>query len=99
MSYRISKRADRDLDEIWDYIAQQASPETADRVDADLHEAMRALAAMPGMGHERAETTGTSYRFWSVYSYLVAYRMEGRTLVVVRVIHGSRDLRKIFNRK
>lgn len=96
MTYRISRRGDRDLDEIWQYLARQANPQTADRVDEELHDAIKLLAEMPAIGHERPETQGTAYRFWKVYSYLFAYRMEGRTLVVVRVIHGARDLRKIF---
>jgi len=99
MRYRISKRADRDLDEIWKYLAVRASQEIADRVDSDLHDAMKALAAMPGMGHRREEAWNTPYRFWKVYSYLIAYRVEGRTVIVVRVIHGARDLRKLFRKR
>jgi len=35
MPYRLSALAERDLDEIWAYVAQDASPTTADRlVDA-----------------------------------------------------------------
>ena len=99
MSYRISKRADRDLDEIWRYIVIQVNQETADRVDSDLHDAMKALARMPGMGHRRPETPNTPYRFWKVYSYLIAYRVERGTVIVVRVIHGARDLRKLFRKR
>jgi toxin ParE1/3/4 len=95
MKYRISRLADRDIDQIWQHIADD-NPDAADRVDASLHEAMKLLAKMPGIGHTRWEVADPRYRFWKVYSYLIAYRVEGATL---RVVHGARDLRKILGRK
>jgi toxin ParE1/3/4 len=35
-------------------------------------------------------------RFWPVYSYLIIYRPELRPLQVVRILHGSRDVRRIL---
>ena len=32
MPYRLSDLAERDLDEIWSYVAEDASPTTADRL-------------------------------------------------------------------
>jgi plasmid stabilization system protein ParE len=93
--YRISRRADADVAAIWDYIAAD-SIEAADKVELAIHNEIKRLAGMPGIGHEREDIGNPSYRFWRVYSYLVAYRMEGRTLIVVRVVHGARDLRRIF---
>ena len=98
MKYRISKRAGRDLDSIWRYLAKNASIDTAERVEEEFRRAIKSLAEMPGMGHERAELRGKPYRFWAVYSYLIVYRVEGGTLIVVRVIHGARDLDRLFNR-
>ncbi len=95
MRYRISRRADRDLDAIWRYIASDDRA-AADRVDEALHAAMKTLAAMPGMGHRRADVEDPRYRFWKVYSYLIAYRLEGSVLLAVRVVHGARDLRSLF---
>ena len=71
MKYRISKRAHRDLDAIWRYIARNSSIETADKVDSEIHGAMKMLADFPGMGHEREEARGKPYRFWKVYSYVI----------------------------
>jgi toxin ParE1/3/4 len=96
MSYRISKRADKDLDDIWFYIAAQTGVDIADRIDREIHDAVERLAQWPGIGHQRADVPSGTYRFWSVYQYLIVYRMQGSTLIVVRVIHGSRDLRRIF---
>jgi plasmid stabilization system protein ParE len=97
MKYRISKRAHRDLD------ASAISPgissiDIAEKVDLELHESMKMLASVRGLGHEREETRGKPYRFWKVYSYLIVYRTEGSTLIVLRVVHGARDLKRIFGK-
>lgn len=67
----------------------------ADKLDA----AIRGLIEMPGKGHTRADVTDKSYRFWSVYSYVIAYRYDDESLTVVRVVHGRRNLRRLFRRK
>jgi plasmid stabilization system protein ParE len=51
---------------------------------------------MPEMGHLRRDLTSESFRFWSVYSYLVIYRAEARPVQILRVIHGARDVRSIL---
>jgi toxin ParE1/3/4 len=94
MSYEISLRADADLDEIWMYIAQD-NPRAADRTEQALHDAMEQLARMPGLGHQRPDAS-ERYRFWSVGSYLIAYRLEKDVVHVVRVLHGSRDIRRFL---
>lgn len=96
MSFRLSRAADKDLSDIWDYVARD-SVQNADRVESELHSAMQLLASFPGMGHQRSDVDDPRYRFWNVYNFVIAYRMRGRTLTVVRVIHGSRDFRKLFH--
>jgi toxin ParE1/3/4 len=91
----LSKSAFRDIAEIWHFIASD-NIDVADRVRNDLEAAMKRLAEMPTIGHRRADVGNRSYRFWRVYSYLIAYRVQGRTLYVSRVVHGARDLRRLF---
>lgn len=95
MSYRLSKRADTDFDEIWNYIAQH-DPAAADPVENDIHNAIRMLVRWPGMGHRRSDVSDDRYRFWSVGNYVIAYRVEAKKVVVVRIVHGARDFRKLF---
>lgn len=54
MNYRISKRADRDIEEICDRIALD-NPSAADSFDLKLHDQIKRLSEMPGMGHQRAD--------------------------------------------
>jgi toxin ParE1/3/4 len=92
----ISPTARRELREIWTYLATQASPAVADRVLAEMRDALDLLSEMPGMGHTRADVQDPRYRFWPVRSYVIAYRSTARTFYVARVVHGRRDFRRLF---
>ncbi len=96
MKLRISPRADADLDTIWSHIAQDSAA-AANRVDEALHSAMLILAEYPGIGHTRPDVP-RGYRLWRVYSYLIVYRIEADSVIVVRVIHGSREMRHLLGR-
>ncbi|MFN2446649.1 MAG: type II toxin-antitoxin system RelE/ParE family toxin [Vicinamibacterales bacterium] len=48
MPYRLSALAERDLDEIWTYVAEDASPTIADRFIDDIIDRFDLLAEQPG---------------------------------------------------
>lgn len=82
-----------DLDEIWEYIAQD-SVDAADRVLADIHSTLTTLAASPQLGHRRPDLTTRPLRFHVVRDeYLVAYAADEKPLWVVAVLHGRRNPR------
>lgn len=87
--------AERDVNEIWDHIAND-SIQAADRVLESLESAMMRLAKNPGLGHWREELADKRHRFSLVYSYLIVYRDEIRPIQIVRVLHGARDLQNIL---
>lgn len=89
MPYRLSTLAEQDLDEIWSYVADDASPETADRLIDDIVDRFDLLAEQPGMGRVRPEF-GPGVRSFAVENYVVYYRQEGDVLIA-RVLHGRRD--------
>jgi toxin ParE1/3/4 len=93
----IQPQARVDLLEIWHHIAGD-SITAANRVGEKLDKEIRGLLRMPGKGHTRKEVTNPHYRFWTVYSYVIAYRYDDATLTVVRVVHGHRDFRRLFRR-
>ena len=95
---RIRPQARLDLLEIWHHIAADGVT-AADRVVGELDRAIRELPEMPGKGHRRADVGDARYRFWCVFSYLIAYRYDDQSLTVVRVVHGRRKLRQLFRRK
>jgi plasmid stabilization system protein ParE len=51
-----------DLDEIWEYIAQN-NVDAADRVLADIHSTFTTLAGSPQIGHRRPDLTTRPLRF------------------------------------
>ena len=68
MPYLLSSLAERDLDEIWSYVTENASPATADRLDVDIVDRFDLLAEHPGMGRQRAEF-GPGVRSIAVENY------------------------------
>ena len=89
MPYRLSSLAERDLDEIWSYVAENASPATADRLVDDLVDRFDLLAEHSGVGRQRAEF-GPGVRSIAVENYIIYYRLEGDVLIA-RILHGRRD--------
>jgi plasmid stabilization system protein ParE len=93
--YRLSDRAEADLEEIWLYIAQH-SARAANRLLDEIYEALGKLAALPLMGHLREDLAEEPLRFWSVRSYMIVYRPETDPIEIVRVVSGYRDLGRML---
>jgi plasmid stabilization system protein ParE len=55
MLYRLSAIAEEDLDEIWSYVAEDASPTTADRLSDANFDRFELLVEQPRMGRNRPE--------------------------------------------
>ena len=88
--YAFHPEARRDLDEIWDYIAAD-NFQAADRVIAEILNALRDLVRFPHRGHRSPDLTSRPLRFIRVRQYLVAYAPEEKPLWVVAVLHGRRN--------
>lgn len=61
--YIVSPEARADLNEIWDYIAQDDF-DAADRWIRTLRDSIELLARVPGMGHTRKDLTDCPVLFW-----------------------------------
>ncbi|MFY9845518.1 MAG: type II toxin-antitoxin system RelE/ParE family toxin [Terriglobales bacterium] len=96
--YVLSADADRDLDEIWDYIAED-SIDAADQWIGRLFDAFAAIANTPGIGHKREDLTAHPVLFWPVGAYLVIYRAASGTVEVVAVTQGGRDIPAFLHRR
>jgi toxin ParE1/3/4 len=89
MTYRLSALAEQDLEEIWSYVAEDASPTAADRLIDCIIDRFDLLSERPGMGRARPEF-GPSVRSFVVENYIIYYREEGDVLIA-RILHGRRD--------
>ena len=79
-----------DLDEIWEYIAED-NLNAADRVVAEIFESIRGLVSFPHQGHHRTDLTSRPLRFHVVRDLLIAYAPEEKPLLVLGVLHGRRN--------
>ena len=96
--YVLSPGADRDLELIWEYIADD-SIDAADRWIEKLYDAFAALAANPGMGHRRVDLTDFPVLFWPVGAYLIIYRSQKDRIDIVAITQGSRDIPSFLHRR
>lgn len=53
MPYRLSALAEQDLEEIWSYVAEDASPTTADQLIDAIFDRFDLLVEQPRMGRTR----------------------------------------------
>jgi len=97
-AYFLSREADRDLDEIWYYIAED-SVDAADRLVGKFFAAFDSLARNPRIGHSREDLTQHELLFWPVGNYLVIYRPEQSPIQIVAVVRGSRDIPTFLRRR
>jgi len=66
-------------------------------VVASLVRGFRALARTPGQGHRRDDLSEREeLRFWSVFSYLIVYRIDKKPLKIVAILHGKRDVEQLL---
>jgi antitoxin ParD1/3/4 len=79
-----SPEARADLIGIWNYIAED-SIDAADQVLARLYDAFTGLGQTPGIGHHREDLADLRHRFWTVYSYVIAYRWETTPIQIIAV--------------
>jgi toxin ParE1/3/4 len=94
MTYRLARRARRDVLNIWRHIAGDNEP-AADRfVDLLVHH-FRLLGDNPYAGRQRDELR-SGYRSFPVGEYLVLYRIASPGVHIMHVVHGRRDLIALF---
>jgi toxin ParE1/3/4 len=53
------------------------------------------LAEQPGLGSRR-DYIREGMRLWTMGVYLILYRIQAEGVEIVRVVHGRRDLKRIF---
>jgi toxin ParE1/3/4 len=93
--FRLAKRAETDLDEIWFTIAID-NVNAADRTIDTLHEVAGLLSSQPRMGRERAELEVGLRSVVTSTPYVIYYKPAPDGIVIVRILHHARDVDAIF---
>ncbi|MFZ5864681.1 MAG: type II toxin-antitoxin system RelE/ParE family toxin [Thermodesulfobacteriota bacterium] len=86
---RFSPTASRDLDQIFDHIAND-NPSAAQRFIQKLKQACERIARLPGIGAPR-EDLAPGLRCFPVANYLIFYRIRDNKTEIARVLHAARD--------
>ena len=92
--FKLHPEAAQDITDIWEYIAEE-NPTAAGRVREEILDAIRKLVPFPHQGHKRPELSSLPLRYQIVRNYIIAYAPEEKPLLVIAVLHGSRNPRVI----
>ena len=99
--YHVRPAAERDLDDLAAYLAQEAGLETALRFYDAVAATFEQIARSPGLGEIWKSTdrrlVGLRVRRTEGFSnHLVFYRPAPDGIEVVRVLHGARDADRVL---
>lgn len=97
MGHRVSPLANSELVDIWSFVATQSSTEAADRLIDTITNRFLLLSRFPEIGRNREEDLRPGLRSFSVGAYVIFYRVEGNDVLILHVIHGSRDIDRVFS--
>ena len=97
MRYLLTPLAEGDVRDILEYLRQQ-DPRVEKIVKKKLFEGFREIARMPNTGHRHRDVPDPVVRVRNVYSYLIFYDLEARPVQILRVLHGKRDIKRVFRK-
>lgn len=97
MAHQLAPHAERDLDDIWLYIAKESgSIEIANRLIDTITDRCVALGSFPYIGRSRDEDFGPGCPSLAVGDYVIVYCVENGDALILRIVHGRRDLERLF---
>lgn len=83
-----------DLAEAWRYIAGESGPDRADDYLDRIADRLQRLSGQPCMGRARPELS-PGLRSFPAASHVVFYRPYAGGIIVVRVLHGRREVERL----
>ena len=92
--FRLTKHAEWDLDEMWDYIAAD-NPAAADAFVDRFFQKCTKLAAYPLLGRSRADLI-SNLRSLPLRPYVIFYKPVEDGVEIWRVLHGARNITANF---
>jgi len=92
MVYELSPEADQDLEDIFDYTEREFGSNQAIDYLSGFDDLFAKLVNSPELGKEREEIR-EGLRSLLKEKHIVFYRILPNRIRIVRILHGSRDLR------
>ena len=104
MNYAVvlSRAALRDLEEIYEFVADSDSETKADQLADRLHKTLAALATHPDRGTYPSELRVlgiNEYRQAYFKPYRIIYKVVDRKVVVYLIADGRRDMQSLLARR
>lgn len=104
MSYKVllTRGAERDLEEIYAYIAENDTQKNAEYVLDKLLEAAETLADFPERGSYPKELLSLGireYRQAHFKPYRLIYRVTGKQVFIYMIADGRRDMQTLLSRR
>jgi toxin ParE1/3/4 len=96
MKVFVSDQADADLRQIYRYLAERNAA-AAESLIREIDRKFENLSHFPFIGRERS-TLSAGIRSVVTHPYVVFYTVEPDRIIIVRVLHGSRDIDAEFQR-
>lgn len=99
---RITDEAERDLEDIFEYIARHDAIDKAEYVLAELEKRITALELSPQRGHyppELEQLGIKSFREIFFKPYRVIYEISGSKVIIHVCVDGRRDLQTLLARR
>ena len=90
MGYRVSRRADHDLNNIYEFSLTQFGPRQARNYGGGIIRTLSFLAEHPESARLRQEVD-PPVRVFRFKSHLIFYDIKGDDIVILRVRHGRED--------
>jgi toxin ParE1/3/4 len=97
MAHRTAPQAEADLDVIWYRIATESgSIQAANRLIDSITDRFLLLGGYPHLGRARDDDFGPGSRSFPVGEYVIVYCIDEGDILILRVVHGRRDLESLF---
>ena len=93
--YRLTPKAEDDLETIWRYSAETWSPDQADIYIDTLVATIETIVAMPTLARERDEFI-PPVRIHPAAEHLIIYHIDGDMIVVIRILGGRQNWRAML---
>jgi toxin ParE1/3/4 len=98
----ISHLAEKDLEEIWLYIAENDHYEQADNLLTKLETLCASLSHLPERGHNLPEMQKlgiTEFREIHYKPYRIIYEIQKHTVYILTIIDGRRDIEETLRKR
>jgi len=91
---KVAAAAEEDLKEIWSYIAER-NAEAANGVVREITGKFAILRDYPQIGREQDKLL-VNLRSFAVKQYFIFYQPIEDGVEILRILHGSRDIERLF---